>query len=128
MTLRGFLKYTGHALALGWAGFWLAAGARAGLEQAKSFPEAVGYTLMPGGLCLLVVLAAWRWERIGAWAVLLCGLALLGHSSVQPEVTGPMLLLTGPPLIGGLMLVMYGRLRPPPSIGDAAATPAQTRG
>lgn len=109
MTIRDSLRYGGHGLALCWAGFWLAAGARAGLTEAKTVWEAIGYTLVPGALCVLLVIAAWRWERVGAWAVLLCGLVLLGHSSVQPDAAGPMWLLAGPPLVGGLLLVVYGR-------------------
>lgn len=112
MGIRKVIRYLGHGVALAWAGFWLAAGARTGLVEAKSLSQAVAYTLIPGGLCLLLVVVAWRWERIGAWAVLLCGLALVGHSSIQPAVTGPMLLLAGPPLLGGMLLVIYGRLRP----------------
>lgn len=111
--VRRGLRYAGHGVALGWAGFWIAAGGRAGLVQAQTFSEALAYALVPGGLCLIVALAAWRWERVGAWAVLFCGLALLGHSAVQPAVTGPMLLLAGPPLLGGLLLVIHGRLEGP---------------
>jgi hypothetical protein len=110
MDTKRLLRFFGHGIAIAWAGFWLAAGARAGLLEAKSIGEAIGYTLMPGGLCLALVLATWRWERVGAWAVLACGLALVGYSSVQPDVTGPMLLLAGPPLLGGLLLLIHGRM------------------
>lgn len=109
MTIPNLLRFAGHMLALTWAGFWIAAGARAALLEAHSVADVLRFTFLPGGVFLLLVAIAWKWEHISAWAILLCGLILIGHSSRQPDATGPMLLLVGPPLIGGILLLFYER-------------------
>jgi hypothetical protein len=47
---------------------------------------------------------------VGAWAILLCGLAILWNLSRQPDAAAPMMLLAGPPLAGGVLLIVYHHL------------------
>ncbi|MCC6538703.1 MAG: hypothetical protein IT162_14200 [Bryobacterales bacterium] len=99
------LRQFGHLLAIAWAAFWIVSGAHSGFEQDGTWMTAFRYALFPGGLFAAIAAAVWRWEQVGAWAIILCGLAIAGSQS-GAEAT-PVLLLAGPPLLGGLLLLLY---------------------
>lgn len=99
------LRLFGHLLAITWAGFWIVSGAQSGFEQDGTWATAFRYALFPGGLFAAIAAAVWRWEQVGAWAILLCGLAIAASQSGAEGA--PVLLLAGPPLLGGLLLWLY---------------------
>ncbi len=113
-TLPQSLKLAGHTLALAWALFWIAAGLWSAVRDGDGWLQALQYALVPGGLFLLVVAVVWRSEKLGAWMLLLVGLLMVTHLSRQPEAGASWLMLAGPPLAGGALLLVYRRLNASP--------------
>lgn len=112
--LTRFLRLSGRTLALAWAGFWIAAGLWTGLNRGEGVVRAAEFGLFPGGLFLFLVVLVWRWEKVGAWALLLTGLLIVTHVSRAAEAGASWVLLAGPPLLGGILLLMYHRLEAAP--------------
>lgn len=118
MTRSSILKLAGHTLALTWALFWIGAGLFTGISHHAGLGTTFGYMLAPGGLFLLLVLIVWRFEKVGAWMLLLIGLLIVTHLSRQPEAGASWVALAGPPLLGGVLLAIYH--------ATAAASPSST--
>lgn len=113
-TLPHSLKLAGHTLALAWALFWIGAGLWSALRDGDGLMQALQFALVPGGLFLLLVVVVWRYEKVGAWTLLLVGLLIVTHLSRQPEAGVSWLMLAGPPLVGGALLLAYRRVNASP--------------
>lgn len=106
------------------AAFWIWFGIASGAYEELDILGVFLHTLMPGGILLLTVLIAWRWEAVGGGLLALEGLVGLAfifwafsappwHPTTLFFMIGT---LAGPPLLAGaLFLADWWTLRHPPS-------------
>jgi hypothetical protein len=106
-------RILGLAVAFTWAGFWTWFGLASGISEKHSPLGVLVQALVPGGLFLASVAVAYRWEKPGAYLLLLEGLLI---AIVYPMLSGgrwlPFVLPTMalPPLVAGILLLSRGRM------------------
>jgi hypothetical protein len=105
-------RILGLAVAVVWGGFWTWFGLVSGITEKMTALGVLLHALVPGGLFLASVAVAWRWERPGAYLLLLEALLI---AVVYPMLSGgrwlPFVLPTMalPPLVAGILLLSQGR-------------------
>jgi hypothetical protein len=97
-----------YAVAFVWAGFWTWFGLASGIGEKLRPLGVLLHALVPGGLFLASVAAAWRWEKPGAYLLLLEGLLIaILYPMHFPARFLPFVLPTMalPPLVAGILLL-----------------------
>lgn len=112
-------RTTARVIAYLWAFFWIGFGLLSGPAEGLDLAGTVVHALIPGGLFLLVALAATRWPSQSGALLLLTSAAVIsaGYTMIVGERSSigalilTMLLLAGPPLVAGLVLLRTGSSR-----------------
>lgn len=113
ITADEWVLYAARALSLLWAGFWLWFGIASGIGEGLT-PFGVFMHTVPGIVCLIPALIAWKWERPGSWVLVLFAvlIAVLYLYLFRHRLTLPVRLLTAallslPPLAAGLLYLWH---------------------
>jgi len=92
--------------------FWLWFGIASGIGERLGAGNLIGHVVVPGGIFLITLLVAWRWERVGGALFLIEGLVVaIGYPLMArgrfPVTTVVMVVLTMslPPLVAGALLI-----------------------
>ena len=111
------LQWCARIIVLCWALFWTWFGLASGLGEGLDPLGVIVHTAVPGGLFLVVLAVAWRWE--GAGGVLLLVLAaaisvtypMLFRARPLGVVLGAVSMLAAPPLAAGVLFLLHRRHR-----------------
>lgn len=117
---RVWARRAGLLLITGWSGFWVWFVTMVVLSEG---PSSYPYGAAIGVPMLVVLLVAWRWRVAG-------GLLAIGAGIVaawQFQGSSAILLLTLPPIVGGLLLLAGQRGATRAGCRAASAAPALTR-
>jgi len=109
-------RSVGLALAALCTAFWLWFGVASAMAERLGATSSVLHLVVPGGILLLTILLAWKWEALGGALLIAEGLVVcVGYpifaSGRFPIFTVVMMLLTLalPPIVAGFLLVADAR-------------------
>jgi len=104
-----WIRNTGRALAILWAGLWLLFGMLSGVGEGLDPVGIFMHTAVPGLIFLAAALIAWRWELAGGILLFIEGLATLSIFGFARTPEGFLLLVLPPFVAGGLFLADWLR-------------------
>ena len=99
---RNWMRYLARALALVWAGWWTLFGVLAGIGEGLDPAGIFMHSAVPGGLFLIAVALAWRWEAAGTGLLLVAGVLTMVVFPFARTLEGFLTLAAPPILAGGL--------------------------
>ncbi len=109
-----WVRFVGRSLVLLWAGFWIYFGVASGASERLSLQGVLLHALVPGGIFLVLAVAALRWERPAGWILAVASLAgftaylaFMGFPLPVRIMYGAMIALPG--LLTGLLLLIGAR-------------------
>lgn len=117
---RVWLRWAGLLLITGWTGFWVWFVSMVVLSEG---PPSYPYGAAIGIPMLVVLLVAWKWRVVGGVLAVAAGIV----AAWQFHGSSAILLLTLPPIVGGLLLLAGKRGPMRAGCPAASAAPALTR-
>ncbi|HDP70298.1 MAG TPA: hypothetical protein ENN38_05785 [Actinobacteria bacterium] len=113
---KNIKRMVARTLGLIWALWWFLFEFLSGIEESSGFFDTLVHIFVPGGLFLIIVFIAWRWEYIGGIVLITDGLFLaVGYPYVTwgklPFLAIFLMLLTMalPPILSGILFTLSAK-------------------